>query len=528
MPRARKKKNSSFQTTITKSVFLYGQPNKEKRIALQQMQNSYTALINRDIELLEQNPTIMLQLVKNDKKDPEMRKIEKAIRPEGVNSAFCQNAFDTAVVQVSNRLNNIRLDLLSEGMEIFAGSKVLFAMSIMGCSRKKMEETMQQFEGVFYEECAKKLHELSEREFFHLQLEFQERYASKSLEYRIPKLRSVSVPLDSRLMKIEKSTDTKMPYVITITNPLKARQRIVVPIDTSSHSLHKIQCNKMAKTVLMQIKGGNLRIGWSYDSIRQQPATASCIGVDTGISDCFYTSDGRAIGSMSSVIDFYHKEVGPAFAELANLRNKKRKIKHFLRKHDLSENVRHSLIKKIDCLEKMIQTAKAPYRKKRCYYEQLDHQIKQSVTTYVDSISKDTLTAIERLDIKEFHKSRKVNGMFSTFARGKLQRKLMEALNQKGCDFFEVEPDFTSQVCPVCSNLNAENRHSKVFCCTSCGYQDDADHVGAVNIRNRATDKEILELCKENQYNHKNLQNAIKIAYKKRHIVYEKKQAASA
>ena len=32
MPKARKKKNSSFQTTITKSVFLYGRPNKEKLV----------------------------------------------------------------------------------------------------------------------------------------------------------------------------------------------------------------------------------------------------------------------------------------------------------------------------------------------------------------------------------------------------------------------------------------------------------------------------------------------------------------
>ena len=435
MPKARKKKNSSFQTTITKSVFLYGRPNKEKLVLLQQMQDFYTALINRDIELLEQNPAIVLQLVKNDKKDPEMRKLEKAIRTEGINSAFCQNAFDAAVVQLSSRLNNIRLDLLSEGMGIFAQSKVLFAMSIMGCAKQKMEETMQQMEGTFYEDCTKTLHELSEKEFSNLQMEFQERYASKSLEYRIPQLLFVSVPLDSRLMKIEQSTDTKMPYVITITNPLKTRQRITIPIDTSSHSLHKIQCNKMAGTVLMQIRRGNLRIGWSYDSARQQPATTNCIGVDTGISDCFHTSDGRAIGSMSPVIDFYHKEVEPAFAELANLRNKKRKIKHFLRKHDLPEDVRRSLIQKMDRLEQMIQTAKAPYRRKRCYYAQLDHEIKKSVTTYVDSISKDTLTAIERLDIKEFNKSRKVNGMFSTFARGKLQRKLMEALNQKGCDY---------------------------------------------------------------------------------------------
>ena len=34
MPKARKKKNSSFQTTITKSVFLYGRPNKEKLVTL--------------------------------------------------------------------------------------------------------------------------------------------------------------------------------------------------------------------------------------------------------------------------------------------------------------------------------------------------------------------------------------------------------------------------------------------------------------------------------------------------------------
>ena len=528
MPKARKKKNSSFQTTITKSVFLYGRPNKEKLVTLQQMQNSYTDLINRDIDLLEKNPAIVLQLVKNDKKDPEMRKLEKATRPEGINSAFCQNAFDAAVVQLSGRLNNIRLDLLSEGMEIFVQSKVLFAMSIMGCSKQKMEETMQQMEGTFYEECAKTLHEMSEKEFSYRQLEFQERYTSKSLEYHIPDLHSVSVPLDSRLMKIERSTDTRMPYVIMITNPVKTRQRITIPIDTSSHSFHKIQSNKMAGTVLMQVRKGNLRISWSYDSARHQPATTNCIGVDTGISDCFHTSDGRAIGSMSPVIDFYHEEVEPAFAELADLRNKKRKIKHFLRKHDLPEDVRRSLIEKMDRLERMIQTAKAPYRKKRCYYAQLDCEIKKSVTTYVGSISKDTLTAIEKLDIKEFNKSRKVNGMFSTFARGKLQRKLMEALNQKGCDFFEVAPDFTSQVCPVCSNLNAENRHSKGFCCTSCGYQDDADHVGAVNIRNRAADKEILELCKENQYNHKNLQKAIQIVYERRHIAYEEKQAASA
>ena len=128
-------------------------------------------------------------------------------------------------------MNNIQLDLLSEGMGIFAQSKVLFAMSIMGCSKQKMEETMRQIEGTFYEDCTKTLYELSEKEFSDLQLEFQERYASKSLEYRVPKLSFVSVPLDLRLMKIEQSTDTKMPYVIIITKQDSESRSRLIPAD---------------------------------------------------------------------------------------------------------------------------------------------------------------------------------------------------------------------------------------------------------------------------------------------------------
>lgn len=82
------------------------------------------------------------------------------------------------------------------------------------------------------------------------------------------------------------------------------------------------------------------------------------------------------------------------------------------------------------------------------------------------------------------------------FARGKLQQKLMITLNWKGYDFMEVVPDFTSQVCPVCGNLDADNRKDKAFKCTCCGHEDDADHNASVNIKERANDKEILAVSK--------------------------------
>lgn len=521
MPRARRRKDSTFQKSMTKSVFLYGNPNVGKLSALKRIQRLYTILVNEDIKLLADNRSVFLQVVKNDKKDSAIRAFEKSVRRKGINSAFCQSAFDTAVTCLSNRLQNIRLDMISDGLDVFASSKVLFAMSVLGRSRTDMIQCMKDIGKDFHIECAKKLTEMTDKKFQEMQRQFEDSYVSRSLEYKIPVFKRISVPLDSRLMRLEKSTDTVMPYVIAITDPEHKSQRITVPIDTSTHSLHKIKCNKMAGSVMMQVRGGNLRITWSYSVKRKQPKTSVCVGVDTGIVDAFHTSNGEAIGSMAEVIDFYHKEVEPAFAYLSDLRNKKRKIRYYLRHHKLPEDVKCSLIRKMDMLEQMIREAEAPYRKKRAYYNQLDHAIHSAVTAYIKGITPDTLTVIEKLDIKKFDKSRKSNGMFSMFARGKLQEKLMETLNWKGFDFIEVAPDYTSQVCPVCSNLDPANRDQKVFQCTCCHYEDDADHVGALNIRTRAEDEEILKICNEHKYHHTQMQKALRELYKKRADEYK-------
>lgn len=449
MPKARRRKDSSFETSVTKSVFLYGDPNKEKLALLKQMQDVFTALVNEKILMLDAREDLILQLVKNDKKDTVMRSLEKAARRKGLNSAFCQNAFDMAVTCLSNRLDTIRLDLLSEGAGIFARSKVLFAMSIMGKTKTEMVSAMESLKKDFYLDCASELRTMTDAAFALQQTVFQDLYAMKCLEYRIPQLRSVSVPLDSRLMTVETSKQVKAAYVIRITDPFQKNHRIQIPIDTSTHSLHKINSQKMAGTVMMQVRKKKLRIGWAYTRHIEQPKTAETVGVDVGITDSFHTSDGRQIGSMKEVIGFYHDTVEPSFAGQSDLRNKIRKINYYLRSHDLSDDVRRSLIEKMDRLSSMMQT--------------------------------------------------------------------MEALNWRGFDFLEVAPDYTSQVCPVCNFLDDRNRDRKEFICTCCGYHDDADHVGAINIRARASDKEILEICERNKYNHKNLQSALRTLYTKRH-----------
>lgn len=142
MPRARHKKTTEYQASMTKAIFLFGSPNTGKRALLKKIQLYYTDLVNRDIGILSDQPGLTMELVKNDKKASVVRALEKSIRPAGVNSAFCQNAFDCAFTKLANRLDTIRMDMHAENQTPFTQSKVLYAMSILGRSREEMAAAM--------------------------------------------------------------------------------------------------------------------------------------------------------------------------------------------------------------------------------------------------------------------------------------------------------------------------------------------------------------------------------------------------
>ena len=552
MPKARKRKDTQFDNKMSKCVFLYGEPTKDKADKIKKMQDEFAKLINLYISQIYNNNNFTLQIVKDDKRDSQITAFEKSIRPDKINAAYSQNAFKLAITHLSNRLDNIRLDMCRECKSIFTTSKVLFAMSIDGRSKAEMITAMQDIsksikskkDTAFYDECAEELKSIKDSEFKFMQQEFRVIYDTISCEYRIPYVSRSQIPLDSRIMTIKPSRNIKTPYVITISNMTDVGgEKIEVPLNTSKHSIHKINTRKMAGMVSISMDIQRcLKVDWSYKNCMSQPKTYKIIGVDTGISDAFHTSEDKAIGSMSPVINFYKDDVEKSFASLSNMRNKKRKISHYLRRHEnLPEDARRSLIQKMDKLDQMIQKAEAPHRKNRRYYNMLEHEIKSSIDSYIKSIDNETLTVLEKLDInvergiprsesgneqerrviKEFNNSRKANGKRSMFARGQLQKKLMETLNWKGYDFKEIEPDYTSQCCPVCSYTDKANRNGKSFKCQCCGYEADADYVGALNIKARAEDKEILDVCEKYKYNHDEMQKHIKMVYHARNEKYK-------
>ena len=539
-PRAKKKKISS--NTHTRSVFLYGQPNVEKRRILEKLQADYTDAVNSYISILHDRKDCLLQLLKNDKKDSLLRKLEKEYRIKTLTSAYSQNAFDEAVTLLHNRLDNIRKDVIAatEG-SVFAISILLFHAVLTGQSREEMFDTLIRIRDgykdknkvQYYDSLCDTVKTMDEKKFHDSISEVAMFYHIISDEYCIPSVKKAHVKMDTRLCCLEKAQEVKTSHVLAVTIPGSKGKRLEIPVQASRDALRRMAQYKVSGSMRYTITaGGFLKLTCSFEKKTQTPEEHSkVIGVDVGITDAFHTSDGQAIGSFQSAIDFYQTEVEPSFAKLSVLRNRKQQLHRFLKKHKavLPEAVIHNLRKRMDHLEKDIRQAKAPCRKKRHYYQMIEHTICNAVDTYIESLhgDKTILTAMELLDIKEFNKSRKVNGMLSVFSRGKLTEKLMAELSWHGFPFVQVEPAYTSQICPVCGCLDKASRNGKVFHCTCCGHTDDADHVGSINIKARAEDNEIHAICKKYLYSKKKRQAAIQSLQEDRNTEW-KKQAVTA
>jgi len=65
----------------------------------------------------------------------------------------------------------------------------------------------------------------------------------------------------------------------------------------------------------------------------------------------------------------------------------------------------------------------------------------------------------------------------------KFRRQLDYKLAWNGGRLIVVPPHNTSQTCPACGHVSADNRQTQArFVCVECGFEENADVVGAINI----------------------------------------------
>lgn len=66
-----------------------------------------------------------------------------------------------------------------------------------------------------------------------------------------------------------------------------------------------------------------------------------------------------------------------------------------------------------------------------------------------------------------------------------LKNVLERLCKKENFNFAKVNPAYTSQVCPICGNIDKKSRNHRMFLCTKCHHTDDADINAAKNIKNR-------------------------------------------
>lgn len=92
--------------------------------------------------------------------------------------------------------------------------------------------------------------------------------------------------------------------------------------------------------------------------------------------------------------------------------------------------------------------------------------------------------AVEKLSFKgKKGRSRAFRRRNNNWAYGHLSNQLAMHGKLEGFQVFRVDPEYTSQTCPICGELG--KRRYDEFTCDSCNFKGHADVVGAMNIASR-------------------------------------------
>jgi len=137
--------------------------------------------------------------------------------------------------------------------------------------------------------------------------------------------------------------------------------------------------------------------------------------------------------------------------------------------------------------EKELKKLQKLYRRLDWYVELLIHNI-------LDYCEQKGITdlVVEDLHLKD--KSNIINEEFNMkYSRlvkllhlSNVKNMLLRQGEKRGIRVHIVHSEWTSQGCPVCGNISPTNRTTQeIFKCTACGYEDNADHVGNVNVLDR-------------------------------------------
>jgi len=220
----------------------------------------------------------------------------------------------------------------------------------------------------------------------------------------------------------------------------------------------------------------HISIMCEIESSKPQPTATTAttattaVGIDMGIAKNMTLSNGlvfSGVHSFKSIMDDLAKEQRK-FARMAkgSTNREKQKLK-IAKLHQKAANIRRD------------------YQQKSTTIISNNHAMIVVEDLKVANMSKSAKGSAEQHG-KNVKQKSGLNRAILDQGWGEIRRQLKYKMEWQGGSFLAVPPNHTSQTCPACLHKDKANRTTQAsFVCVECGFSENADIVGAINVLNR-------------------------------------------
>jgi len=200
------------------------------------------------------------------------------------------------------------------------------------------------------------------------------------------------------------------------------------------------------------------------------PQATSAVGIDMGVTNFAALSNGIFIAPLDSFKK--HEQ---------RLNKYQRRMSH---KVKFSNNWKKEKTK-VNQIHSDIANARKDFLHKTTTTICKNHALVCIEDLQISNMSKSSKSTIETPG-KNVKAKSGLNKAILDQGWGEFRRQLEYKMAWSGGMVIAVPPQYTSQQCPACQHTEKSNRKTQAqFKCVSCGYENHADMVGAINILER-------------------------------------------
>jgi putative transposase len=201
--------------------------------------------------------------------------------------------------------------------------------------------------------------------------------------------------------------------------------------------------------------------------VKQSVAQGDAIGIDMGVVRFATLSDGTVVPPLN-IFKRYAADLRKAQQAMS-------------RKKKFSNNWKKAKAR-VQCIHVHIANARRDYLHKTSTTISKNHAMVVVEDLQVSNMSRSAAGTVD----KPGRNVRAKTGLDrSILDQGwaEFRRQLEYKMLWAGGLLLAVPPQNTSRTCPCCSHVSADNRRTQAeFACVACGFQENADLVGAINV----------------------------------------------